>query len=164
MMDAFIHKAIAYGAAAAREIDAHSIVTAPWVRLKCQFGCEGFNSSFCCPPQTPTAEETGRVIACYQRALLVHVTTQGHPSNIVSRLEKDLLSEGFYKAIGFGAGPCSICETCPPDRCRHPAKARPAMEACGIDVFATVRANGFALDVLKTQRSKGNYYGLVLVD
>jgi hypothetical protein len=38
------------------------------------------------------------------------------------------------------------------------------MEACGIDVFATVRANGFAIEVLRDESCRGNYYGLVLID
>jgi hypothetical protein len=38
------------------------------------------------------------------------------------------------------------------------------MEACGIDVFSTVRAHGFPIAVLKTTHDKPNYYGLVLIE
>jgi hypothetical protein len=38
------------------------------------------------------------------------------------------------------------------------------MEACGIDVYTTVRANGFPIEVVKTQTCKANYYGLVLIE
>ena len=49
-------------------------------------------------------------------------------------------------------------------RCRHPEKARPAMEAAGIDVFATARAAGFPIEVIFSATCKQNYYALVLVE
>jgi predicted metal-binding protein len=38
------------------------------------------------------------------------------------------------------------------------------MEACGIDVFSTVRKVGFPLEVVAHRRQCPNYYGLILVD
>ena len=38
------------------------------------------------------------------------------------------------------------------------------MEACGIDVFATVRANGFPIEVVRDQEDPQHYYGLVLIE
>ena len=38
------------------------------------------------------------------------------------------------------------------------------MEACGIDVFATARANGFPIEVVKDESCEDNYYGLVLIE
>jgi len=49
-------------------------------------------------------------------------------------------------------------------QCRHPERARPAMEACGIDVFSTVKKAGFPLKVVRTTRQCPNYYALILVD
>jgi hypothetical protein len=37
------------------------------------------------------------------------------------------------------------------------------MEACGIDVFATVRRHGFTIDVVRGRRDQQHYFGLVLV-
>ncbi|MCL5279498.1 MAG: DUF2284 domain-containing protein [Planctomycetes bacterium] len=48
--------------------------------------------------------------------------------------------------------------------CRHAEQARPAMEACGIDVFTTVRKTGLPLEVVRTKRQCPNNYGLILVD
>ena len=56
-----------------------SVVTAPWVRLKCQFGCDGYNYGYCCPPHTPTYEETRKVLDSYHRALLFHIETSLTP-------------------------------------------------------------------------------------
>ena len=48
--------------------------------------------------------------------------------------------------------------------CRHPGESRPAMEACGIDVYAAARRAGFTLDVVRTHDDPQHYFGLVLVD
>jgi predicted metal-binding protein len=48
--------------------------------------------------------------------------------------------------------------------CRHPEEARPAMEACGIDVFATVRKHGFTINVVKEVTDPQHYFGLVLFE
>jgi hypothetical protein len=38
------------------------------------------------------------------------------------------------------------------------------MEACGIDVYATARAAGMPIEVVKDYGDDQNYYGLVLMD
>jgi hypothetical protein len=38
------------------------------------------------------------------------------------------------------------------------------MEACGIDVFKTARANGFEIDTKKDASGQWNYYALVLIE
>jgi predicted metal-binding protein len=38
------------------------------------------------------------------------------------------------------------------------------MEACGIDVFSTVKKAGLPIEVVRTARQCPDYYGLVLVD
>jgi predicted metal-binding protein len=48
--------------------------------------------------------------------------------------------------------------------CRLAERARPAMEACGIDVFTTVQKAGLPIAVVQTTRQCPNYYGLILVD
>jgi predicted metal-binding protein len=163
-LDTFLTRAIALGADEAKVIDAATIVTAPWVRLKCRFGCELYNEGYCCPPNTPTPDEMREVIEGYQRALLIHCTGVPGPSRIAVELEREVFLAGFYKALGLGAGPCRECTRCPPKGCAHPDRARPSMEACGIDVYATVRINGYPIEVLVDTRCRGNYYALVLVD
>jgi predicted metal-binding protein len=61
---------------------------------------------------------------------------------IVGRLESYAQSQGFYLAMGFGGGTCKItlckgavCGVVQNGTCRFPLKARPSMEAVGIDVF-----------------------------
>jgi predicted metal-binding protein len=148
----------------AKLIETASIVTAPWVRIKCRYGCDGYNTSLSCTPHTPTYLETREVIASYQHALLIHCKVIGSPAAIVCNLERRIFLAGFHKAFGFGSTPCRLCKKCNGKRCIHNEKARPSMEACGIDVFATVRANGYPIKVVKDYSDDANYYGLMLIE
>jgi predicted metal-binding protein len=161
----FLEKALAVGASDVRVVRASTIRCEPWVRLKCQFGCGGYGKRLTCPPFTPTPEETARVVACYERAILIHSDDDVVVNRIVPRLEREVFLRGYFKALGFGSGPCRLCDRCDTGvRCRYPYLARPSMEACGIDVFTTVRANGLTIEVVRSKRQKGDYYGVILVD
>ena len=163
--DQLIRRACELGAVEAKSIDPKSIVLAPWVRLKCQFGCPHYDTRHCCPPHTPAPEQFQKVIDCYTSALLIHSRGMDvSPTEIVVELEHEIFFSGYYKAFGLGAGPCWFCKNCVPDRCVHPLQARPAMEACGIDVYATVRANGYPIDVVCDRDEIPNRYGLVFIE
>ncbi len=60
---------------------------------------------------------------------------------IVHRIESAAYSMGHTFAAGFIAGSCRLCSECVAadsnEPCRHPFKARPSMEAMGIDVVQT---------------------------
>lgn len=62
---------------------------------------------------------------------------------------RELFLDGYYKVCAFGSDPCKKCGKCNPDHCNFPDQTIPAMEACGIDVFATVRANGLEINTLR---------------
>jgi predicted metal-binding protein len=163
-LERFVERACELGALEAKIIPARNVVTASWVRFKCQFGCGGYNNSLCCPPHTPTPGETQETIDCYTRALLARFDGIARPTPAIIELEREIFLRGFYKALGFGAGRCKLCETCHPEKCAQPTKARPSMEACGIDVYATAHANGYPIEVLLDRDAEGDYYGLVLID
>lgn len=152
------------GAVKAKVIDANTIVVAPWVLFKCRYGCGDYNSNLCCPPNTPTPKETEELIKCFNKALLFQCKQDLKPGKILFNIEREIFLAGFYKAIGLGSGACRVCGECNNDKCIKPEIARPSMEACGIDVFATVRSNGFSIDVLKDGEAEGNWYGLVLIE
>jgi predicted metal-binding protein len=160
----YTRRAKELGAKDAKIVRAGSVKTAEWVRLKCQFGCGGYGERLTCPPHSPTPDQTAAVLACYERCLLVHGDEWTDIQEIVSSLEREVFLDGHHKAFGMGSGPCSMCASCPEEGCRHPERARPSMEACGIDVFATARAHGFPIEVLRSTRCEGNYYGLVLIE
>ncbi|MFA5063657.1 MAG: DUF2284 domain-containing protein [Candidatus Omnitrophota bacterium] len=159
----YIKHAKGLGAKEARIISPKTIVVAEWVRMKCQFGCDGFGQSLTCPPYSPTPEFTRRMLTFYKHALIVHDGDYTDIHGLIPKLEREIFLDGYYKAFGMGSGPCQLCAKCA-KFCRHPDKTRPSMEACGIDVYSTVRSNGFPIKVLNMPGCKGNYYGIVLID
>jgi len=150
----------------AKIVSPSDVETARWVRLKCQFGCDGYGQCLVCPPFTPTPEEMRKVLDAYRRAILIHFEAEAKIKAMVVELEREIFLRGASRAFGLGAGPCYFCKKCPVDegQCRHAERARPAMEACGIDVFSTVKKAGFPIEVVRPARQCPNYYGLVLVD
>lgn len=166
--------AIERGIDGAKVVKPATVTTAEWVRLKCQFGCPGFGRSHCCPPHTPTPETTRKVIDSYHKVILLHrhipdgrkrreETKQFN--KMIVRLEVDIFLDGYYKALSMTAGPCRLCKECELNSpCKHGMEARPSMEACGVDVFATARGNGFPIQVVRTPEEQQNIFGLILVD
>ena len=175
-LEKYCTQAIEKGVTHAVPIDPKTIVTAPWVRLKCQFGCPSFNKSYCCPPDSPTPEQTQAVIDSYQRAILFHLEAKkekdrsdkykSHLKMLID-LEGELFKDGYYKALVFLCGPCRLCRVClklKGESCVYGFRARPSMEACGIDVYRTVRNNNLFIEPLREKNQTHNSYCLMLVD
>jgi predicted metal-binding protein len=117
-----------------------------------------------CPPFTPSPEQTRAMLDQYKRAVLFEAG-KGEPKKIAVSLEEKFFLQGYYKAFGLGSGPCHLCKTCAfEDGCRNPMIARPSMEGCGIDVFATARDHGFTINVVRGHNDAQHYFGLVLID
>jgi predicted metal-binding protein len=169
-VESYCKKALELGVQGAKGIDPRSIITAEWVRMKCQYGCSGYGKNLCCPPHTPTPALTQKVIDSYGKAILLHrKLKKGERSKdfnaIIVRLEREIFLDGYYKAWSMGAGPCRLCKECDPNGfCRHGLEARPSMESCGIDVFKTARDNGFPIDVVQSPEDERNGYGVILVE
>ncbi|MFH0911580.1 MAG: DUF2284 domain-containing protein [Planctomycetota bacterium] len=160
----WVAAALKAGALAAKAISPATVETAAWVRWKCRFGCDGYHSSLVCPPFSPTPDETRQMLDGYRRAVLFEAPP-GKAKKIAVSLERTLFLQGHYKALGLGAGPCSLCHACAFDKgCRHADAARPSMEACGIDVFATARKHGFTIHVVRSHADPQHHFGLVLVE
>jgi predicted metal-binding protein len=148
------------------------VFTATWVRLRCQYGCSGYGQCLTCPPHSPTPETTRKMLDEYQAAILVHAKRGKAVREIGRALELKAFLAGYYKAFAFLCGPCDLCTTCvvarsrqgKPTACRHTEQARPAMEAAGIDVFATAHAAGLPIEVVRSTKDRQNYYSLVLVE
>jgi predicted metal-binding protein len=73
---------------------------------------------------------------------------------IADRLEAAAFKKGFKYATAFSAGKCTLCEVCVGvgNRCRNPYKARPSMEAMGIDVGETARNAGVPFEEYASER------------
>jgi len=145
-------------------INTQSIVIANWTRFKCQYGCSAYNKSYCCPPYSPIPEETKKIIADYKIGLIVHFSGGVNVTETIIEIEKEIFLKNYYKVISFGAGPCKLCKNCSDAGCKFPHQARPSMEACGIDVYSTVRNNGFPINVLRSKDKEENRYGLILIE
>jgi predicted metal-binding protein/ubiquinone/menaquinone biosynthesis C-methylase UbiE len=159
-------RAQALGFPFARIIETSEVVVEPWVRLKCRFGCSLYGQSLGCPPSSPDEEKMRAILSRYRLALLV----QGAPPSTAFHeqllaLERSFFLAGYTEALAFGAGPCSVCPSCPADgRCRCPEKARPSLEACGVDVYETARRAGLSLHPVPHHQGYVKYVGLVLFD
>ncbi len=168
-------RALALGAEAARPLAPGLVVTADWVRLKCQFGCDGYGLCRTCPPYSLTPDQTRRLLDGYSRALLLRVGPHtGYDDSdkysLAARsaaveLEREMFLAGYHRVWSLGAGPCATCATCDMDKpCVDPEHARPSLESCGIDVFGTVRNAEWAIDVVRDKEDQYRFFSLVLVD
>lgn len=171
------------------------IITAEWTRLKCLYGCFNYGR-LSCPPHTPGAKKMRRILDSYQKCFIFQFSGKWDPSsepdqtllddeknrvtfalwheektrkrfnNALITIERNLFLEGYYKALGLGAGPCLICGLkCNKEgHCIHPNESRPSMEACGIDVYQTVHNLGKELSVVNKPESRYYLFGLVLIE
>lgn len=180
-LQVLIEKALEAGASAARVVDVNTIKTGSWTRWKCQYGCPNYGKTLCCPPYSPDYEATQRFLSEYKKGIIVQYTMQLDPTGpadferadlqlsnellcILLELEREAFLLNHYKAFALKAGRCRLCEKCNLEHCVHPTKARPSLEACGIDVFALARDNGFDMDVVTGPITKLDIYGMVLVE
>jgi predicted metal-binding protein len=175
-------------------IPTDKIEVAEWVRWKCRYGCKAYGKHLNCPPYVPSPEETRRLIQCYDKAILARFeaipNTDVPPYRIhhylwdaikelydtMFEFERHAFLSGYYKAFAMVGLCCSYCDECIPERektvldqapkrfCEHPHKMRPGMEACGIDVFKTVRNVGYELEVLTSPYEKITFFGLLLLE
>ncbi len=172
-LDAFCQEARKLGALDAVAISPPDrVYTATWVRLRCQYGCSEYGQCLTCPPHSPTPETTRKMLDEYRSGILLHGHTWKTLREAAKALELRVFLAGYHKAFAFLCGPCDACKTCAAIKpqqgkvaaCRHPDQARPAMEAAGIDVFATARAAGLPIEVVRSTDQTPDYYALVLVE
>ncbi len=167
--------ALESGASDIRFIQPAMIVTAHWVRLKCQFGCKNYGTRYTCPPYSPSPEDTRKVLDEYTKAYLIKY--EGFPGydeyppksldkamndlslhvcNAACDMERHAFLSGYYKAFSYGAHRCRRCEVCAiaetgSPGCRFPREARPSLESAGIDVFRTSENAGMGTEVILTK-------------
>jgi len=149
--------------AVAKLIHTRDIEVDERVRYQCSYsGCRDYGKRFMCPPYTPSVDEFKKVLSRYYMALLVQLTgtikdkDNWEPEtnrlalrlhDIVYKLEKKAFALGLPFAAGLIGGSCKLCTKCPVEkdnnaRCLHREKARPSMEAMGIDVLLTCKRAG----------------------
>lgn len=152
------------GADLALKINADTIVTAAWPVYRCKFGCDTYGKSHCCPPYSPTWKETQEMIDCFQYGILFRCHEMSLVTQLAVKAARELFLDDYYKVIAFGSGPCKKCKECNKEFCNFPNQTVPAMEACGIDVFATVRNNNLNIHTLRDKNEVQNHFGLIMVE
>jgi predicted metal-binding protein len=84
---------------------------------------------------------------------------------IVEAVESAAFKKGMRFAAGLVGGSCVLCERCVKDKsskaCRHPFRARPPMEAVGIDVVKTAENAGLPIHLSSSKNVV--WTGLVLL-
>ncbi len=155
------------GAVDALVIDAHDIVFDPRTYLKCMYGCSTWGKCWVCPsaPGALKPWEAERALARYRWALLIHTHDKPSSQRISFAVESQAFVDGYYFA--FSMSDCGLCPECglpAGEACRFPGKARPAMQAMGIDVFATVRRHGLPIRTLSGEGQEQNWYSLVMIE
>jgi len=91
------------------------------------------------PGKGATKEEQRRVLSYHEKS-----------AEVVSKLERQAYKDGYHLAMGFGGGSCKDylckglpCQALDSGRCRFPGRARPAMEAVGMDVVDLINKAGW---------------------
>jgi predicted metal-binding protein len=160
-----------------RWIDPQIIVVAQWVRMKCMFGCGDYGQNAACPPNVPPVSDCERFFREYTQAVIFHFEKKlDNPddrhkwtkqiSTQLLDIERAVFLAGYQKAFLLFPDNCHICGKCPGKReeCKHPKQSRPTPEALGMDVYATVRAAGYPIQVLADYAQAMNRYAFLLVE
>jgi len=168
-LETFREKALELGAAAAEKIRASQIVVDERVRLKCTVPrCLRAGETPNCPPYAPELDVVRKAFAKFSWGILLkthlepmenYTPKSGQEQNllfhkksgeIVYELERLAYKQGYHLAMGLGGGSCKdylcrglICQFLDSGRCRFPLRARPAMEAMGIDVVDLISKVGW---------------------
>lgn len=155
------------GASTVKTINISDIVVDERVRLKCQIPvCDSYNKNLMCPPHVPSVAAFREALTGYVCAILLQITAPLPASvnngsfvdayapakklhELVNLAEKWAFEYNFHFATGLMGGCCRLCDECVAIQegrfCRYPFKARPSMEAMGIDVVETVKAAGLPI-------------------
>jgi len=192
-LEKYRQRAIELGATDAKIITSDMILIDERVRVKCiQPKCEFYGTNANCPPHAIDLDLLRKVVNNFRYAIFIF---QKVPSEemcgtdwqksavrsavklfkLVSKIESEAFYDGYHLATGFGSGPCILyfcqnqeCLVLSGQACRHPSRARSAMEGVGIDVFTMAAKVGW--DVypigLTTQPSEvphASRLGLVLI-
>ena len=188
-------KALELGASRAKIVKVDEIPVDERVTMKCQVPrCFGYGVSTNCPPHTLKPAELKAHLGKYQWAIFF---TKDVPSGIIVRdkatikervaayrdvykivtdIESMAFYDGHYLAFGFGAGSCrhtfcsleEDCQAIKGERCRFSLRARPSMEAVGIDVYKMVDLAGWDIypigsNAKPSDMPKGVLAGIIIV-
>lgn len=182
LVNRLLLKGKGYGIEEVIPIRVSDIQVANWVQLKCRYGCQRFNQSWCCPPATPHPDDVRAILREYAVALLLVSRQKEHPDfrqNNANRkrirqvqywkgpvaLERLLFLAGYYKSFSLVSVCCALCKRCAyPEDCRFPQEKRPSLESFSIDVFGTLRTLNRPPAILQEKGEAVSLYSMILVE
>ena len=142
-------------------INPGNIIVAQWVRVKCMFGCADYGLG-ACPPNTPSVDECRRFFDEYKYAVIFTLKKFADKNQYPSQwsremtdklleTEKQIFLSGYQKAFLLNQTCCCLCKDCPGNRydCIDKTNSRPSPEGFAVDVYQTLRNNGFEINVVK---------------
>lgn len=194
-LERYSDKLLELGATKAAIVNADDIPVDDRVVLKCRIPvCFGYCSCINCPPHAMKPSELRELLKGYKRAIFF---TKDVPPEVivrdkatikervaayqsifamVSEIESMAFYDGHYLAFGFGAGSCrhtycgleKSCQVLDGGKCRFSLRARPSMEAVGIDVYKMASSEGWDIYPIgsaakPSEMPKGTLAGIVIV-
>jgi predicted metal-binding protein len=180
LLQRLLDKGKTYGLETITPIRTEDIIVAEWVHLKCRYGCNRYNTTWCCPPATPEPDEVRKILGEFSSALLLTVR-QRYPEfylnntrkrikqvrgwKVTVSLERLLFLEGYYKAFSLVGECCALCKECAyPENCLFPQEKRPSVESFSIDVIGTLQLLGKTPQVAENTKASFNYYSIILLE
>jgi predicted metal-binding protein len=158
------------GATDAKVITTDMVLIDERVRMKCSYPkCMFYGTNAHCPPHAPDLDEVRTVVSKYRYAIFTRADVPSdefagpavarnsakrgfmRTHELVTKIESAAFYDGYHLAMGFACGACKSV-FCPTESCsalvsgsgcRHPSRARGAMECAGMDVFAMAARAGW---------------------
>lgn len=191
----YVEKTLELGATKAKIVKASDIVVDDRVVLKCEVPrCFGYGVCANCPPHSMKPSQLRGYLEKYRWAVFFiketppevivrdkatikeRVAAYQNVYKIVTEVESMAFYDGHYLAFGFGAGSCrhtfcgleDECLALKGQKCRFALRARPSMEAVGIDVYKMATTAGWDIypigsNAKPCEMPKGVLAGIVIV-
>ncbi len=114
--------------------------------------CGSYGNNYMCPPNIGSLEEIRVRLKKFQRGVLLQysrdIDVKGNRKGVIKtkldfhekilEIEEYLKSSGTSEVLGLIGGSCGLCDVCRAkvnEPCLYPDKARPSLEAIGVDVL-----------------------------
>jgi len=162
-LEKYRQRAIELGGTDAKIITADAVVIDERVRAKCIHPkCRMYGTNINCPPHAMDLELMKKIVNNFQYAIFLMLKVppemvagpeamkKGLPNRslvkgyeIISKIEAEAHSDGYYLAVAFSTGPCKAgfcpdieCSALVPGQpCRHALRARGSISGAGIDAY-----------------------------
>jgi predicted metal-binding protein len=153
-------KAAQLGLHAWKEIEPTRLQPDPRIRRYCEENrCGNYGKHYMCPPRIGRLPELKSRIAQYPTGFLLQYGAVLNPArdqeelrkskqffhDRILELEQHVLNAGAESVWGLIGGECALCAPCraaTDEPCPYPDRARPSLEALGVDVMSLLERVG----------------------